>query len=336
MKTGPKIFLAASLLSTLTLSQVGAQTAPAQAPIVWPPGYIEPGTPQPPYMPADTPLGSGPYKAIMATEPGAENYVAYYPVDLAALGGKKLPVLVWGNGSCTYLGNKFRHFLTDIASHGYFALVSGPMGAPDGGRSETVRIEQNNALRDPEAPRAPAAAPDPNAKRQTVEQMSKGIDWAIAENKRPGSKFFGKLDTANIAVMGQSCGGGLAANFGGDKRVKTIGLWSAATGRDDAVRAKLTQPVLIVTGDPRYDVAFYEGLGDFEALDKPKVFYAWRNNMTHLGTYRQTDGGELSPIAVAWLDWQLKGDTKAGQMFTGKNCGLCTNKHYHVQKKNMN
>lgn len=286
-------------------------------------------------MPPDTPLGSGPFKAIMATEPGAEEFVAYYPADLAALGSSKLPVLVWGNGSCTYMGNKFRHFLTDIASHGYFVLAGGPMGPADNGNSETISVAQNNPLRDPEAPRQPPAPPDPNRKVETVDLLSKGIDWAIAENDRSGSKFYHRLDTRDIAVMGQSCGGGLAAHFGNDKRVKTIALWSAATGGNPQLRDSISVPTLIVTGDPRYDVAFFEGLADFEHMDKPPIFYAWRNNMMHLGTYRQTDGGELAPIAEAWLDWQLKGSKDAAKMFLGKDCGLCTNPHYHVQKKNL-
>lgn len=337
------------VILVLGVAQTPAQTpaaGAARAPRAeWMPGYIEPGLPQPAYMPASTPLGSGPYKAIMATEPGAEEFVAYYPADLAALGSRKLPVLVWGNGSCSYVGNKFRHFLTDIASHGYFALAGGAMGAPDGGRSETITMASNNALRDPLAPRPPAAAAPANpapanpARRSvTVALLSKGIDWAIAENKRPGSKFFNKLDTANIALMGQSCGGGLASNFGNDKRVKTVGIWSGATSRDgaDAIRARLVSPTLIITGDARYDVAFYEGLPAFEALRTTPVFYAWRVNMSHLGTYRQTDGGELSPIAVAWLDWQLKGDQTAAKKFKGAECGLCTQMGWHVQTKNIN
>lgn len=216
------------------------------------------------------------------------------------------------------------------------------MSAPDGGRTETISIAQNNPLQDPEAvptpPTTPAAAPAGPARPQvTVELLSKGIDWAIAENNRQGSKFYHRLDAAKVAVMGQSCGGGLAANFGADKRVKTIGVWSGATMRVTQYRDTLKVPTLLVTGDPRYDIAFYWGLKDFEGMKKTKapIFYAWRNNLTHLGTYRQTDGGELSPIAVAWLDWQLKGNKTAGTLFTGADCGLCTNAHWHIQKKNM-
>src|SRR6187549_1387496 len=39
-----------------------------------------------PYFKPDYPLGSGPYKAIMAVENGLSGHVAYYPADLAALG----------------------------------------------------------------------------------------------------------------------------------------------------------------------------------------------------------------------------------------------------------
>ena len=281
----------------------------------------------------------------MATEQGAEEFVAYYPANLAALGTVKLPVVMWANGSCTYRGNKFRHFLTDIASYGYLALGGGPMGPNDNGQSETISIGSNNPLRDPLAPREPVVAtpPDPNNKSVTVELISQGIDWAIAENKRQGSKFFNKLDTANIAVMGQSCGGQVASNFGSDPRVKTVVMWSAATGRIEPAelrnRFRANRPTLIVSGDARFDVSFYDGgLHPIEALQRSNtpVMWAWRVNMTHLGTYRQTDGGELSPIARGWLDWQLKGNQAASRMFKGLDCGVCNMRGWHVQTSNFN
>src|ERR1700742_3091425 len=94
----------------------------------WPPGYIDPGNPKPPYVTPDTPQGTGPYPAIMATDPGAPEFVIYYPKNLAALGAKKMPILVWANGSCAYRGNNFRHFLTEISSHGYLAVAGGTKG----------------------------------------------------------------------------------------------------------------------------------------------------------------------------------------------------------------
>jgi len=329
----PAWFLICMLTAAFAQAPAGRGQGDGRDKIAWPPGYIEPNTPNMPYVTPETPQGTGPYKAIMATDPGATEYVFYYPADLAALGNKKMPILLWGNGSCAYAGNHFRNFLTEIASHGYLAIAGGPMGAPAG---ETITIASNNPLRDPEAPRPPVAAPASPARKQvTPELLSQGIDWAIAENERQGSKFYHKLDTSKISVMGQSCGGGLAATFGSDNRVTTIGLWSGATSRNTTLGVTTNKPVLIVTGDPRYDVAFYEGLAAFEAIKKPVVFYAWRVNMTHLGTYRQANGGELSPVATAWLDWRLKGDKTAAKMFEGGDCGLCTNVHWHVQKRHI-
>lgn len=185
-----------------------------------------------------------------------------------------------------------------------------------------------------------AAPADPNRKAATAPLLSKAIDWAIAENKRQGSKFLGKLDTANIAVMGHSCGGGLASQFGKDPRVKTIILWSAWVGRitNDEFRNRLKSTTLIISGDARYDISFYPALQAWEALRSTKtpVVYAWRTNMTHLGTYRQADGGELAPIGTAWLDWQLKGDQNAAKKFNGVECGLCNQLGWHVLTRNIN
>ncbi len=68
-----------------------------------------------PYYKPEVPLGSGPYKAIMSVENGLSAHVAYYPANLSQLGGKKMPVLIWGNGSCLYAGNRYRQFLTEVA-----------------------------------------------------------------------------------------------------------------------------------------------------------------------------------------------------------------------------
>lgn len=86
----------------------GPATAPAAA---RPPGYIDPQNPRPTYVSPDTTQGAGPYPAIMATDPGAADFVLYYPADLSSLGTKKMPALLC-NGSCAYTGNNFRHFLT--------------------------------------------------------------------------------------------------------------------------------------------------------------------------------------------------------------------------------
>ncbi|HEX3837753.1 MAG TPA: hypothetical protein VHW25_12380 [Steroidobacteraceae bacterium] len=67
-------------------------------------------------VPAQTPIGSGPYRALMEVDPGLPTHTLYHPVDLTAAG--KLPIVAWGNGACWNVGNAFRWFLSDIASYG--------------------------------------------------------------------------------------------------------------------------------------------------------------------------------------------------------------------------
>src|SRR6476620_9887259 len=90
-KFSRSISLVGLVYSTAT---VLAQAPPAPTPYTLPPGWIEPGLPRPPYVPPETPQGTGPYPAIMAAEtvaPGAD-FVSYYPANLSQLGSKKLPV----------------------------------------------------------------------------------------------------------------------------------------------------------------------------------------------------------------------------------------------------
>jgi len=332
----------AAVCSTLVSAQApapSAQNGPAaldRAAIVWPPGYIEPNTPGMPYLAPDTPTGTGPFKAIMISDPGAPEFVTYHPANLTALGARRMPIVVWGNGSCSYVGNRFRYFLTEIASHGYLAVAGGAMGTKE---RETITMASNNPTpavgAPPPGPAAarPTAAPANATQRQvTVDLLRQGMEWAIAENARRASKFFGKLDTSAVAVMGQSCGAGLAASFGNDPRVKTIGVWM---GSNAQARERLRMPALYISGSETYDIAYPRSKADFEAIAGVPVFHAWRDGLTHLGTFRQENGGELGRVAVAWLEWQLRGDKQAARTFTGPDCMLCRDPAWHVQKKGI-
>src|SRR5262249_36101399 len=112
----------------------------------------------PAYHKPNVPLGTGPYKAIMSEEKGLSAHVAFYPSDLAKVDNKKLPVLIWANGSCLYAGNRYRQYLTEIASHGYLVIAGGPMGPVE----LEVGPQENPAVRRPDA-----AAPAPTANTNT-------------------------------------------------------------------------------------------------------------------------------------------------------------------------
>jgi dienelactone hydrolase len=304
----------------------------------------------PPYFAPGTPLGGGPYKAIMATDPGLPEHVVYHPANLDAAG--RLPIVVWGNGACMHAGNRFRIFLTEIASHGFLVISAGRLEDP----ALEVGPQENPAVRRAGDPPPPPAIPaDPNsarARRSTVDHMRQAIDWAIEQNTQASSTFRGRLDTSKIAVAGQSCGGGLSTRLASDPRVTTVGIFNSgtrlsppggvtagATPPDPDAAKKLLDavhtPILYVTGDADLDIAFAGGQDSFNYLTKVPVVWAWQDKLQHIGTYGAPGGGSLGRIAVAWFAWQLKGDALAAKMFKGRDCTLCKDTTWHVSKKKI-
>ncbi len=308
----------------------------------------------PAYFTPETPLGTGPYKAIMATDPSLPEHVIYHPVNMPAAAGR-LPIVVWANGSCMHAGNRSRGFLTEIASHGVLVVSAGRMGHI----ALEVGAQENPFVSRPGGPPAPPPAPpvenDPTeplrSTRSTVEHMRQAVDWAIAQNSRQGSPFFNRLDVAQIGAGGQSCGGGLTTTFAADPRLKTIGIFHSGTRLESsqgravtaeqaaASRTRLDAihtPTIIITGDEFLDTAYQGGKDTFNYLSKVPAFHAWQDGLGHVGTYGLPNGGSLGRIAAAWYSWQLRGDREAGRMFSGPNCTLCREATWHVQRKKIN
>jgi dienelactone hydrolase len=282
------------------------------------------------------PIGTGPYPAVMESDPGLPTHTIYRPRDVNATGTQKLPVIAWGNGACVNVGNRFRSFLTEIASHGYLIVALGPVGPA----SFEAAPMTNPPVARPgqETPTVDLSAPPDTRSEQLID----ALNWAIGENGRPTSRYYRKLDTRNIAIMGQSCGGVQAIAASADSRVKLTVAWNSglltrpSTGMENISKdalLKLHAPIFYITGDQANDVAFPNAADDFERIQNVPVFRAWRDGLPHIGTYRDPNGGELGKIAVALLDWKLKGDAAAGKTFSGKNCGLCSDSRWHVSSK---
>ena len=290
----------------------------------------------------ETPLGSGAHKAIMATEAALPAHVLYYPKDLKAAG--KLPVVAWGNGACINAGNRFRIFLTEIASHGYLVAANGVMANPE----LEVGPQENPRVRGPNDPPQPPPPPrDPNAPQRapgttTAAQLTESLDWAAKANADPKNPLYGRLDLGKVAVMGQSCGGVQTLNVAGDPRIKTLMIWNSGVGmipnnppNPQPVLDSIHTSIAFIHGEQAQDVAYPASVANAQALTKVPVFQAWQDGMSHIGTYGAPAGGFFGAIAVAWLDWQLKGDAKAATMFKGKDCTLCTASSWHVTKKRI-
>ena len=239
-----------------------------------------------------TPTGA--YEVI-ADDQLLENHTVFYPADLSKFPKKdKLPVLVMSGPGCDATSSAFRPFFTEVASHGYLLIVSGPL------TEETV---YTNLL-----------------PKNTADDMVTAIDWAFAENEREGSIFFGKVDP-QVCPMGQSCGTVEAYSIRKDPRITQFCLFNGgglSRNSETYPIADFQVPVAMFVGGE--DKARAGAQAAFETIENVPAVYAVRDipGDAHAGTFRYKNGGAFARGCVAWLDWQMKGDENAAKMFKGE------------------
>ncbi|MEG3179615.1 hypothetical protein [Sphingomonas sp. LT1P40] len=313
------------LLGGTALAQV-AQNAPGAADLAKREAEIRAAAAKLP----DTP-GTGPFAAIKEVDPTLPDHVVYRPADLSKLDGKKLGILIWGNGGCRDDGASARFHLAQIASHGYLVIAPG------------------NVLSGPGAVTAPPRPTDGSvATREGVAttwlDVLAGLDWALIENGREGSRYKGLIDPAQVAVAGHSCGGLQAIQAGADKRIKTVivhnsGVFTDGTNPikgvtvDKSMLKSLHTPTLYVLGG-KGDVAWPNGTDDYAKIAHIPVALV-DADVGHGGTFREANGGDVARFSVDWLNWQLRGDKAAAKRFTGKDCGLCSDPKWKIERKRI-
>jgi len=277
----------------------------------------------------DTP-GTGRYAALKEIDPGLAEHVVYRPANLDALGATKLGVYVFGNGGCTDDGASARLHLLEVASHGYLAIAPGRIY---NGPGKTQRASERPA---PTGPGGPAAT--------LAVALRESIDWALAENTRKGSRYFGRIDPAAVAISGYSCGGVQALANAKDARVATMVIMNSGlfvngptrmggieTGKE--LLADIHVPTLYILGGPT-DIAYENGMDDFAHIAHVPVAVA-NIDTGHGGTYWEPNGGANAQVVVRWLDWRLRGDGAGGRAFLGAQCGLCTDSKWKFEAKGL-
>jgi hypothetical protein len=255
--------------------------------------------------PAPIAPAKGPYPPIVESDPGLATHTIFRPQMLGAI---KHPIVAWANGGCSKNGTLFARFLLEFATYGFVIVADGtPMGSGTG-------------------PLTTEAGPQKAA-----------MDWIIAENERPCSIYYHKLDTTKVAAMGQSCGGLMTLGVSSDPRLTTVVIWnSGLLDPDQKIYDGLHTPTAYFIGGMD-DVAYPQAEADFKAITKVPLFYA-NDPVGHLATYSEDNGGEFARVGIGWLKWQLLGDDSAAGkgMFAGPMCSLCVSgSMWTVQKKNM-
>jgi dienelactone hydrolase len=257
----------------------------------------------------------GPYATISEGAYDSARHILFRPSELDNFPTQdKLPVVIWGNGGCAIGNPQYAGFLGTIASHGFLVLT-------------TTAIEGEER------------------RQQNADDLLAAIAWAETENGREGSPLQGKIDTTQVAVMGQSCGGFLSVSLGTDPRVDTIGVFNsgvqapaagAAAGpfpTTDAL-AKLHGPVLFINGG-EVDFMMEPSHANFEQINHVPAFYGARDNAGHTATMYHPGGGEFANVASNWVRYHFKDDAAAGKMFVGDDCSLCTNANWETDSKGL-
>ena len=294
---------------------------------------------------------SGPDQVVIEQDQSLATHTIYRPANLTA---SKHPLVVWGEGGCAKNGLTFPEYLSEIASYGFVIVADGPpvenaKGGPGGGpggpggpgAAKGGAGGPGAAKGGPGGAGAAKGGPPAGAGNMLDgTALVAAMNWMDKEIKDPASRFYQKVDTAHVAAMGMSCGGLMSYGASADPRIATVGIWNSGMfdPKDQKIIDGIHSSMIIITGGDS-DIAHDNGKKDFEVMPpRVPIFYGVYPSVGHGGTYNQDNGGAFGQVAVAWLKWQLQGDTsaKGKGYFVGQKCGLCTDSQWNVTSRSLN
>ena len=147
-------------------------------------------------------------------------------------------------------------------------------------------------------------------------EMKAGIDWLIQQNSNPSSQLYNKLDTSRIAAGGHSLGSVASYGVASDSRISTT-IHVDGGSLDGSGASKMRKPTALICG-----------LDDNLALDNTKADYRNATVPVWMGLMKGVDHGTgpkyALPATLAWLRWQLAGETERKSMFIGQGATFNT------------
>jgi hypothetical protein len=252
---------------------------------------VAPDTPAP--ADVSTWADPGPFGSRVVSNSGPDGAFTLFVPDPLAGDGTPNPIITWGNGSFT-TPTSYRSLLSHYATHGIFVVASNDTNVGSG------------------------------------RQMISGMRWAIAENDREGSEYFGKLDPDAVGSIGYSQGGIGAVIAGNEPEVKT----TIPIAGGDASIVNIEHPIFLI-GNENDTAATIEVISpQFTANENSTFVFGILLGAGHLETLG--DGGRHRGYTTAWLAYHLLGDQEAYRVFFGdEQCTLCTDSEWDTQRKNL-
>ena len=235
---------------------------------------------------------------VPAPEEDWGKFVAYYPAGLAESSGQ-YPVVVMVNG--TGVGaSKYPAVFEHLASWGFIVVGNDDPSTCTGDSADAT------------------------------------LAWLLNENADPNSRFYQKVDQANIGVCGHSQGG--VGVFNAVNANPRSGMYRCAVSlspTDIELAAALHMdydpsptklPVLVLAASDG-DVIQLDGLQKlYSGMDAPRAM-ARRTGVGHGQMLYTADG-----YVTAWFMWLLQGDETAARAFTGSEPELLANQLYQDQE----
>ena len=212
--------------------------------------------------------------------------------------GLKHPLFVWGCGGMS-TPSSYANELNRIASHGFVVLA------------EVSTIGDNGA------------------------PLKAAIDWLISENDRAQGILYQKLDTTKIGLGGHSIGSVNAFIVAPDPRL-TTSIHVAGGSLDDVNNPsgpttgqggkKLTHPAAYICSENDIFGNVAKTQADYDQTTVP-VFFTIISGADHVGA---TQAG--LPAIIAWLRWQLGGESARRSSFLDPQGDFCTGKFVSKSK----
>lgn len=172
-----------------------------------------------------------------------------------------------------------------------------------------------------------AAANTSNAGTGTA--MLSCLNWVT-------SNLSSTADVSRVGTSGHSQGGGGSIMAGRDSRVDTtvpIQPYVLGLGHQSSSQTQQNGPMLLLGGSS--DSLAGPTLNQVPVFNRTNVpvALAIRSGASHFEPVG--DFGDFRGISTAWFLWQLRGNTSAGALFTGTNCGFCNASGWDYRRRGL-